>query len=120
MTLEERERWGQMVRAEWVVYCRATGDTKPSHLMPWEGISDWGQEADRRIGTAVALAAVEAERERVRVLIDSAQRVVGRGFTGAQGRIFCVPDHEMNGLRGALDAITASADQAETTTNGGE
>lgn len=49
-----REELGKAVRLAWVRYCQDTGDTKPSHLAPWEELSEWDQEADRRIGIAVA------------------------------------------------------------------
>lgn len=49
-----REELGRAVRLAWVAYCRATGDEKPSHIAPWEELSEWDQEADRRIGVAVA------------------------------------------------------------------
>jgi len=43
----------QFVREAWINYCRETGDTKPSHLTPWEELSEWDKEADRRIATAL-------------------------------------------------------------------
>lgn len=52
----DREQLGRLVRAEWVNYCIETGDTKPSHIAPWEDLSDWDKEADRRIGEVVARA----------------------------------------------------------------
>ena len=51
--VEHREMLGEMVRKEWVRYCIETGDTKPSHIAPWEELSEWDKEADRRIGEAV-------------------------------------------------------------------
>lgn len=55
-----REELGKAVRLAWVRYCQETGDTKPSHLAPWEELSEWDREADRRIG--VAIATVVSER----------------------------------------------------------
>ena len=51
---EDRDALGRIVRESWVSYCVETGDTKPSHVAPWEDLSDWDKEADRRIGEAVA------------------------------------------------------------------
>lgn len=48
-----REALGRMVREAWVNYCRETGVTKPSHLAPYDELSDWDQEADHRIGEAI-------------------------------------------------------------------
>lgn len=67
-----REALGQVVRAEWVRYCKEIGDSKPSHVAPWEALGEADKEADRRIGQAVAQAVLEgfgmteilAERER--------------------------------------------------------
>ena len=42
-----------------VAYCQETGDTKPSHLAPWEELSEWDKEADRRIGAAIAVMMAE-------------------------------------------------------------
>lgn len=49
----EREDGGRFVRQVWVDYCRETGDTKPSHSAPWEELSAWDKEVDRRIYEAV-------------------------------------------------------------------
>ena len=54
-----REELGKAVRSAWVAYCRETGDTKPSHLAPWEELSEWDKEADRRIGAAIAVMMAE-------------------------------------------------------------
>jgi len=54
MGAEYREYLGRIVRLAWVQYCQEAGDTKPSHLAPWEELSEWDKEADRRIGIAVA------------------------------------------------------------------
>lgn len=56
-----REQRGRLVRETWVAYCLATGDTKPSHIAPWEELSEWDKEADRRIGDAFAAAVPDAE-----------------------------------------------------------
>lgn len=50
-----RDYLGKIVRQVWVAYCEETGVTKPSHLVPWENLSEWDKEADRRIGEAVAV-----------------------------------------------------------------
>lgn len=48
------EYLGRVVRGAWVNYCRAQGDTKPSHLTPWEKLSDRDKGAAIAIGRAVA------------------------------------------------------------------
>lgn len=48
-----RERLGQVVREAWVAFCREIGDDKPSHVAPWEELSEQDREVDRRIGEAV-------------------------------------------------------------------
>lgn len=55
-----REALGRIVRSAWVQYCIEIGDTQPSHVAPWEALSEQDKEADRRIGEAVAKA-VDAE-----------------------------------------------------------
>lgn len=50
---ELREFLGQRVRIAWVAYCKETGDTKLSHIAPWEELSEWDKEADRRIAEAI-------------------------------------------------------------------
>jgi len=50
----QREFLACIVRQAWVDYCIETGDTKESHIAPWEEISEWDKEADRRIAEAVA------------------------------------------------------------------
>ena len=50
----EREELGRIVREAWVNYCHETGDSKPSHIAPWEEIADWDREVDCRIGEAIA------------------------------------------------------------------
>lgn len=50
-----RDYLGKIVRETWVAYCEETGVTQPSHLVPWENLSEWDKEADRRIGEAVAV-----------------------------------------------------------------
>lgn len=54
MNAELRERWGRVVRQAWVGYCVANGDTKPSHIAPWEELSEFDREADRVIGETMA------------------------------------------------------------------
>jgi hypothetical protein len=50
---ELREQLGRIVRETWVSYCIETGDTKLSHIAPWDDLSEWDREADRRIGEAI-------------------------------------------------------------------
>lgn len=50
----DREQLGRLVREAWVAYCREIGDDKPSHIAPWEELSEVDKEADRRIGIAIA------------------------------------------------------------------
>lgn len=52
----------QIVREAWITYCREIGDTKPSHLAPWEELSVIDKEADRRIAAAVLDAVLAALR----------------------------------------------------------
>lgn len=54
----ERERLGRLVREAWVAYVRETQpNPKPSHVAPWEELSEWDKEADRRIADALCAAA---------------------------------------------------------------
>lgn len=55
----ERDRLGRLVRETWVAYCLETGNTKPSHIAPWEELSEWDKEADRRIADAIMLDAIK-------------------------------------------------------------
>lgn len=50
---QHRETLGQKVRKVWVDYCLRIGDTKPSHIAPWEELSEEDKEADRVIGVAL-------------------------------------------------------------------
>ena len=52
-TQQQREMLGQKVRKVWVDYCLRIGDTKPSHIAPWEALSEQDKEADRVIGEAL-------------------------------------------------------------------
>lgn len=61
MEPDGRERLGRIVRETWVAFCRATGDDKPSHLAPWDELSEWDQEVDMRIAEAVLAAAAIPE-----------------------------------------------------------
>lgn len=51
-----REDVGRLVRDTWIAYCLEIGDTKASHIAPWEELSEQDKEADRRIGDAVIAA----------------------------------------------------------------
>jgi hypothetical protein len=46
----DREALGKRVRDVWIEYCKKIGDTKPSHIAPWEALSEADKEADRLIG----------------------------------------------------------------------
>lgn len=73
MTSEQREHYGRLVRETWVKYCLETGDTKPSHIAPWEQLSEWDKEADRRIAEALlcdVLADLDAARDTVAAVLD--------------------------------------------------
>lgn len=50
---ELREFLGQRIREAWVTYCIETKEYKPSHIVPWEHLSEWDKEADRRIADAI-------------------------------------------------------------------
>lgn len=50
----ERERFGRIVRDEWVMWAREQPNPKPSWLVPWEGLSEPDREVDRRIGERLA------------------------------------------------------------------
>lgn len=55
------EDLGKIVRKVWVDYYVETSKTdKPDHIAPWEQLNDWGKEVDRRIGTALWNAAIDA------------------------------------------------------------
>lgn len=58
--LTSDEAVAKAIRDEWVRYCLETGNTKPSHIAPWEELDDWNQEADRRIARAAIAAALDA------------------------------------------------------------
>jgi hypothetical protein len=58
----DRETLGRIVRAAWVEYCQEIGDTKPSHIAPWDELSEQDKEVDRRIAEAVIKACKEARR----------------------------------------------------------
>lgn len=51
----EPDQLGRLVRQAWVDYCTSTGDTKATHLAPWEDLGVWDRDADQAIGHAVAL-----------------------------------------------------------------
>jgi hypothetical protein len=50
MDKELREFCGKMIRYKWVKRCIETGDTKPSHLVPWEELNENDKEMDRILG----------------------------------------------------------------------
>jgi len=53
MDAEHREELGKVVRKAWIEHCKKVGDTKPSHLAPWEELSEDDKEADRCIAEAI-------------------------------------------------------------------
>lgn len=59
MTLMTKDDIGRLVRDSWIAYCREIGDDKPSHLLPYDDLSEQDKEADRRIGEAVWTAAIQ-------------------------------------------------------------
>jgi hypothetical protein len=67
LSLINIESLGQAVREEWIAYCKETGHTdKPHHLTPWEELSEWDKEADRRIAIAVSerlMSVTRAQRD---------------------------------------------------------
>jgi hypothetical protein len=56
------EELGKVVREAWINYAGENGDTKPEHLVPWEGLREYDKEADRRIGRAVTDAVSQSVR----------------------------------------------------------
>ena len=44
---------GRRVREVWVSWCQEAGDTKESHLLPWENLPEFDKQVDRRIGLAL-------------------------------------------------------------------
>jgi hypothetical protein len=55
MDENEIEHVAKIIRETWVNYCLETGNTKPSHIAPWEELSEWDKEADRRIALRLAI-----------------------------------------------------------------
>ena len=51
-----RDDLGRLVRETWAKYCIETGDDQPSHLVPYDDLSEHDKEADRRIGEALESA----------------------------------------------------------------
>lgn len=88
----DREQGGRLVREAWVNYCRETGDTKSSHLAPWDELSAWDKAADSRIYDAVA-AALQAEHAaevaRLREALGTLTTVLVRPVNQAYG--LCCP-----------------------------
>jgi hypothetical protein len=66
-----REQAGQLVRRVWLDYCRETKlPESHSRSAPWQELTLWEKEVDRRIGEAVARAAL-AEAESIARAIKS-------------------------------------------------
>lgn len=51
-----RDELGRIVREAWIACCLSIGDTKQSHLTPYDELNDSDKEADRQIGEAVVNA----------------------------------------------------------------
>lgn len=106
----EREKLGMLVRAAWVRYCKESGDTKTSHITPWEGISEWDKEADRRIGEAIA-SWFDAERDQLKAQVSAMREAVGPEWPiadfGKWGKVGVCQECSMPETRGAhLDGCT--------------
>ena len=54
MTPERREELGRLTREVWIQRASRLGDTKPSHIAPWEQLSEDDKETDCQIGQAIA------------------------------------------------------------------
>lgn len=66
-----RDEGGKAVREAWVNYVRETvAEPKPSHVAPWEELSEWDKEADRRIYDAV----LKLHAKRMAELVDALGR----------------------------------------------
>lgn len=72
---------GREVRIAWVNYCIANGDTKPSHIAPWEELNDFDKGADHAIAQHLR-EAIRAEviDEFIQTCIDMARWDEGQGF----------------------------------------
>jgi hypothetical protein len=68
-----REALGRRVREIWVQVARERGDAKPSHLAPWEELSQTDREADMRIGETIAR---EERAECQRLIYEAADRQI--------------------------------------------
>ena len=91
------EALGQLVRKAWVDYCERSGDTKPSHIAPWEELDEWDKEADRCIGIAVAQ------------VVESAAFQNGMDAAGREMRDMIMSAEEAH-RRGAVEALTQVAE----------
>ena len=107
MTTEERERWGKVAHEAWWGDAQSLDGIKDE--LPDEYLS-WLQ-----VGTAVATAAIAAERERVRAIL---QPMIDRANAATHPHQVNFEAGYWEGLFDALDAISAPVGQAETTTDG--
>ena len=57
-----RETLGKKVREIWVQYCLETGNKKPSNIAPWEELSEYDKEVDRKIGEQIFLIGADNEK----------------------------------------------------------
>jgi hypothetical protein len=91
---------GRLVRSTWVAYCMEIGDTKPSHLAPWEELPEPDREADRRIGESVyqfAMTNIAAEELRhIRMLPTRSQQQVA--IAKAAAACSLIPDELWMGI----------------------
>jgi len=60
---KNRDLLGRKVREVWIAYCLEVGDTKPSHIAPYDDLSEVDKEADRRIGEALFFEGIEYGQE---------------------------------------------------------
>lgn len=59
MTDSRAEYLGKIVRQAWLDFCLETKQPEShGHSAPWEELTDWEKEVDRRIGVAVSVGAI--------------------------------------------------------------
>jgi len=66
-----REELGQLVRKIWVDFCKEIGDTKSSHIAPWEELNENDKEVDRRIGEEIAKFTIKNIMDRLSDIADN-------------------------------------------------
>lgn len=97
---------GRIVREAWIRYCLETGDTKASHIAPWESLSAWDKEADRRIALAVASRYAEVLTA-ARAVVDALNRepVIVDWIAASKEAT-----HAVSALRAAVEVATGGDD----------